>query len=267
MKVQERQALYSMQNLISVFVSLFSLVFLDFFSNVRLVEPTPDTLVCVNFQYGIENDAGYDAEMIFNEVNNTYKSGLIIATSNITIQSLNETYPQDQEGGRYLQKRIQSQQQQQQQQQQKQKQKQSSSHRGLTVKDIGRFQLDEIGSTENDSSKERRRRRAVYLPDTSSQIDSSSSIDDNNVNNNRRLAFYTDSYPPVINNIFDNTFCQVAEGILCAVVDSSVCVILEKGDDEVEVKNALLSGIAKSIRDGSFESAIPSENQLPGKKK
>ena len=233
-------------------------MFLDFFSNVRLVEPTPDTLVCVNFQYGIENDAGYDAEMIFNEVNNTYKSGLIIATSNITIQSLNETYPQDQEGGRYLQKRIQSQQ---------QKQKQSSSHRGLTVKDIGRFQLDEIGSTESDSSKERRRRRAVYLPDTSSQIDSSSSIDDNSVNNNRRLAFYTDSYPPVINNIFDNTFCQVAEGILCAVVDSSVCVILEKGDDESEVKDALLNGIAKSIRDGSFESAIPSENQLPGKKK
>lgn len=240
------------------FFSLFSLVFLDFFSNVRLVEPTPDTLVCVNFQYGIENDAGYDAEMIFNEVNNTYKSGLIIATSNITIQSLNETYPQDQEGGRYLQKRIQSQQ---------QKQKQSSSHRGLTVKDIGRFQLDEIGSTENDSSKERRRRRAVYLPDTSSQIDSSSSIDDNNVNDSRRLAFYTESYPPVINNIFDNTFCQVAEGILCAVVDSSVCVILEKGDDEFEVKDALLNGIAKSIRDGSFESAIPSENQLPGKKK
>ena len=244
------------------FFSLFSLVFLDFFSNVRLVEPTPDTLVCVNFQYGIENDAGYDAEMIFNEVNNTYKSGLIIATSNITIQSLNETYPQDQE--RRRKKRIQSQQQ---QQKQKQQQKQSSSHRGLTVKDIGGFQLGEISSTENDSSKERRRRRAVYLPDTSSQIDSSSSIDDNNVNNNRRLAFYTDSYPPVINSIFDNTFCQVAEGILCAVVDSSVCVILEKGDDEVEVKDALLNGIAKSIRDGSFESAIPSENQLPGKKK
>jgi hypothetical protein len=248
MKVQERQTLYSMQNLISFFN--LSLVFLDLSSNVRLVEPTPDTLLCVNFQYGIENDAGYDAEIIFNEVNNTYKSGLIIATRNITIQSLNETYPQDQEGGRYLQKTIQSQQQ------------QSSNHRGLTVKDIGRFQLDEIG-TENDSSKERWRRRAVYLPDTSSQRDTSI---DNNVNN-RRLAFYTDSYPPVINNIFDNAFCQESEGIVCAVVDSSVCVMLEEGDDEFEVKYALLTGIQKSIQDGSFESAIPSENQLPGKKK
>ena len=48
---------------------------------------------------------------------------------------MNESYPQDQEGGRYLQKTIQSQ----------QHQQQSSFHRGLTVKDIGRFQLDEIG--------------------------------------------------------------------------------------------------------------------------
>jgi hypothetical protein len=232
-----------------------SLVFFEFFSNVHLVEPTPDTLLCVNFQYGIENDAGYDAEMIFNEDNNTYKSGLIIATGNITIQSLNETYPQDQKGGRYLQKTIQSQQQQQQQQQ-------SSSHRGLNVKDIGRFQQDEIG-IENDSSKERRRRRAAYLPDTSSQIDSSSIDDNNNVNNRRRLAFFTDSYPPVINNIFDNAFCQEPEGIVCAVVDSSVCVILEEGDDEDDVKDALLYGIQKSIQDGSFESAIPKENQLP----
>jgi hypothetical protein len=51
--------------------------------------------------------------------------------------------------------------------------------------------------------------------------------------------------------------------INCAVVDSTVCVLLEEGDDEEEVRTALLDGIEESILNGSFQDAIPPEHQLP----
>jgi len=237
-------------------------------TNTPTSQPTPDRLLCVTFQYGIENDHGYDAEDILNEVNNTYKSGLIIATRNATIQSLNESYPRDQEGGRYLQKKI------------SQQQQQSSGRAidrvwyenlGVTqpsiINDVDIIQQDErnfehgyggsiIGVIENDSTQVRR--RAVFLPHMSTQI--TDSINNNKKVNDRRLAFYTDSYPPVINNIFDNAFCQQPEGIVCAVVDSSVCVMLEEGDDDDEVKGVLLNGIETSIQNGSFENVIHTEN-------
>lgn len=52
-------------------------------------------MTCVNFQYGISNDDGFTAEDIFNEVNNTFKTGLLIATENVTIETLTEAYPPD----------------------------------------------------------------------------------------------------------------------------------------------------------------------------
>jgi hypothetical protein len=78
----------------------------------------------------------------------------------------------------------------------------------------------------------------------------------------RRLVYYTDTYLPVINNIFDNEFCDNEE-LNCAVVDSTVCVLLEEGDDEEEVRTVLLDGIEESILNGSFQEAIPPEHQLP----
>ena len=59
--------------------------------------PTLEALTCINFQYGIVNNVGVTAQDIFNEVNNTLKTGLIIATRNVTIEILNETYPREQE--------------------------------------------------------------------------------------------------------------------------------------------------------------------------
>lgn len=220
----------------------------------------------MNFQYGIENDKGFSADDIENEVNNTYKSGLIIATRNVTIQALNETFPRDQEG-RALRHH---------------KSNPQESYPGYAIDRIWQdgfrvtrptsiIRLDEqdaeqghdsssTGILENES--ERWRRRAVFLPNTSQkQIDG---INNNNMDDNRRLAFYTDSYPPVINNIFGNPFCPDSPDgeIVCSVVDTSVCVMLEEGDDEDEIKDSLIDGISNSIQDGSFENAIPSENQI-----
>ena len=99
------------------------------------------------------------------------------------------------------------------------------------------------------------RRRAVYLPNNrEEQIGSNE--------NNRRLAFYSDSYPPVISSVFENPFCQdVDEDTICAIVETRVCVILEEGDDEDEVKGQLLDGIEKSFIEGRFEDSITSKDE------
>lgn len=215
------------------------------------LQPTPDKLVCVHFQYGIENDEGITARDILEENNNSYKNDLIAATRNITLQILNETYPHDsnEKEERYLQNG---------------EQYYEYSGRAIdrswslgtsktmAVKDINRFHLDQInnGIIIKNDSKTRKRRRAAFLPSASLQTNKNASY--------RRLAFYTDSHPPMINNIFDNKLCQAPEGISCAVVDSTVCFFLEEGDDEDEVGHQLLGGIQASMKDGSFERAIPS---------
>jgi hypothetical protein len=50
-------------------------------------------LLCLNFQYTLRNEANLTASDIFNEVNNTLKSRLIIATGITVTDILNETYP------------------------------------------------------------------------------------------------------------------------------------------------------------------------------
>ena len=79
----------------------------------------------------------------------------------------------------------------------------------------------ELAERRENDSKTRKRRRAAFLPSASLQTNKNASY--------RRLAFYTDSHPPMINNIFDNKLCQAPEGISCAVVDSTVCFFLEEG--------------------------------------
>jgi hypothetical protein len=79
----------------------------------------------------------------------------------------------------------------------------------------------------------------------------------------RKLVYYTDSFLPVINSIIDNPYCASASEWECAIVDSTVCVVLEEGDDEEAVQAAILDGIAAAVLDGSFVAAIPPENMLP----
>jgi hypothetical protein len=211
-----------------------------------LTGPTPEGLTCVSFQYGIGNSDGFTAEDIFNEIDNTLKTGLILATRNVTIETLNTTYPRD--GRRLKQDRP----------------------RSLTVPSNNFYvanlvQFESIGDSGGTRAFEALlsakatgsnnfRRRTAYLP---------SLLNDASVDN-RRLVFYTDDFMPVINVMFPNPWCDDLPEFECSVVDSTVCVLLEEGDDEEEVRSSLLAGIEQSILGGSFQAAIPPEHQLPG---
>lgn len=176
--------------------------------------PTPEDLICVDFQYGIENDDGFTSDDIENEVNNTFKEALLIATETVVVQVLKD--------GRNLEKVS--------------LRADRSNPRGLRIVNFDGFLLDGKRTLHPPNSKKNR-------------IDGRS---------NRRLAYYTDMYPPVINNIFDNPYCPNSEsGVICSVVDATVCAMLDTGDNEDEAKQALLDGIKGSFRDGSFQSAVP----------
>lgn len=55
-----------------------------------MIAEDTDELVCVSFQYGIENEDGLDAADIESGFNNTFKLDLINATEEIVIDILNE---------------------------------------------------------------------------------------------------------------------------------------------------------------------------------
>jgi hypothetical protein len=57
------------------------------------VTPTGNDTLCVQFFYSLKNTAGLSADDIMDEVNNTLKTGLELATRNITIGILNSTFP------------------------------------------------------------------------------------------------------------------------------------------------------------------------------
>jgi hypothetical protein len=256
--------------------------------------PTPEALSCVSFQYGIQNSGGYTAEDIMNQTNNTLKTGLLIATRNVTIGILNETFPRDGgDGGgggdddddddksseRFLGNSETLQRDSHRSPETSEDQRASllsrrsltlrrrevrgtitgpavsASHQWFHVMDLGRLPSDD-SHPERIIKEGQSRRRTVYLPQR---------FPDYWDDGRRRLVYYTDAYLPTINSIVDNPFCVApSDEVTCAVVDSTVCVILEEGDDEREVQNALLSGIEESIQDGSFAAAIPQADQVPG---
>jgi hypothetical protein len=57
------------------------------------VTPTTNDTLCVQFFYSLKNTAGLSANDIMDEVNNTLKTGLELATRNTTIGILNSTFP------------------------------------------------------------------------------------------------------------------------------------------------------------------------------
>lgn len=214
----------------------------------------PEILICLSFQYGIENDEGLTADDIENGFNNTFKSDLLIATRDITIKVVNEAFPQDQE---------------------KRTLRRDDAIRWskifednplLGVATISRFHIDDRSSSENTQG----RRREVFLPSNPEEQTGTVKINGDNNNslvNNRRLAFYSDSHQPSILSITDNNFCftssdEEEEELNCSIVETEVCVVLEEGDDEEEVKDQLLDGFRSSFQDGSFEDALPSKEEL-----
>lgn len=175
-----------------------------------------------------------EAEDIFTMSGNTLKTGLIIATETVTIQSLNA-------GGRLLRYRndkpvmkadvIQS--------------------LNVAPLDDSKFQ-DDLAL--NGGLNQGRQLVANVGSTWRGGIKTPS----------RRLAFYSSSLPPVILSIIDNSFCPSAtpEVTRCQIVSTKTCVFLEEGDDRELVRDELSSGIQASVTSGAFEAAIPEEHRL-----
>ena len=203
-------------------------------------DPPSDDLLCANFQYGIQNDQKLTSDDIENGVDNTYKSDLIFATRETMIQVLNEAFPRDQEGRALRRDGFDG----------RSRFETFEDNSLLGVVNLGKFELT-VGEDESMQGQ----RRAVILP-------SNPEDQTGTANNNRRLALYKDSYPPDILSVFDNSYCSESdEELICSIVETRVCVVLEEGEDGDQVKKQLLDGIKKSFQDGSFENNLPSTGE------
>lgn len=218
--------------------------------------PSLEDLLCLNFQYGLVNSAGFNASDLFNEVNNTLKTGLIIATRNITIEIINGTYPRserllrrgDARHGEIVYNKHEG-----------HDEFGLETHSLRLVVPLHKFDLASNKRVQAANfERDQGRRRTAYLPSETRQNPTTDGIPDA-----RRLVFYTDDYPPLVTAITDNLrFCN-DPNTLCSIVSSTFCVLLEEGDDEEEVRRVLLAGIQVAIANGDFEEAIPPENRLP----
>ncbi len=78
----------------------------------------------------------------------------------------------------------------------------------------------------------------------------------------RQLVYYTDEIPAKVIRVLGNPFCPAwhKDGeTLCAVVEASVCVVLEEGDVPELVRMALLSGFRFAVNTGALWNAVPPE--------
>lgn len=81
----------------------------------------------------------------------------------------------------------------------------------------------------------------------------------------RRLVFYTDDIPATIDSINDAPLilCPGAtnSGMFhCTIISSTVCVVLGPDDDEKTVRTVLIQGLGQAIDSGEFEANIPPED-------
>ena len=79
----------------------------------------------------------------------------------------------------------------------------------------------------------------------------------------RKLAYYTDLVPAKINSVTDNPLCVgSAENpeIMCAIVSSTVCVVLEDDDDPEAVRALMIAGLRQAVDSGDFLRRIPAED-------
>ena len=177
---------------------------------------TPPDLVCLMFQYGVESADGFSAEDIELGTNNTIKSDLIDATRDIVISVLNSTVVE----GKNL--------------------RTNKPAGWKPSKDKDLLGVIQIHGSGYDS-----RRRTAFVP-TETTIQ------------NRRLEFYSDAFPPTITDVFDNPFCGAAsDGVTkCSIIDTTVCLVLEEGDDPTQVRARLVGGISGAFQDGRFENLL-----------
>lgn len=222
--------------------------------SISFVGPTATNELCISFQYGIVNNGGFNASDIYNMVNNTLKTGLIIAAANITIDVLNTSFPVNRQHLRFKNQRV--------------------SHDG-SVTGNRNFEarsqqkgplivsLDFFESQfppgfvvlESPGGQ----RALAYLPQGMTMTsDALSQLA-------RRLVQYLESVPPEITQILDTRYCpsDTPDVTKCAIVTSSVCVFLDEGDNRPQVRSVLTAGIQAAIMNGDFEAAIPEEHRIP----
>lgn len=186
----------------------------------------------VSITYDLSNDCGLKAEAIMNEEGNTLKEGLVAATTTITVGILNTTFP-----------RVDS--------------------------------NNEPQRRNNVRARQRRhllQQRRLALLDLPSKLTTTTSLSfaeeedgdassSSSSRHHRNLVYYTEEYPVSIENIFDMD-AGCAPGNSCLLVISTITVVLEAGDDPVEVDKAIVSGMQDSFSDGRFSDAIPADTVI-----
>lgn len=239
-------------------------------------------LTCVSFQYGLSNQAGLNAFDILHMVNNTLRTGLLVATRNITIEILNSTFPRTPTLGAgtqanssaaifqkfllMLQQPLDS----------KNAIRQRNGGNRRTLEDqsgIVQIAIENALTDLYPNSNAKRLlqsqidgmyRRKALLAET--EIDSSREmvVVPMGRRGSRRLVYYSDAFPVTINDIFDNPICpkNTTPPSLCAVVSTTVCVLLEHGENATTVDNLLLQGFQNAVNKGLLQNAIPPENQV-----
>lgn len=243
-------------------------------------EPTISGLLCIKFQYSLRNELNLSASDIFNEVNNTLKSRLIIATEVTVTNILNASFPSNTSNS-------------------------NSSATNTTVESLP--DLSHVVSLKQKSDMANSSlpsidfwnwpHRRLHSPQkfsfaveyatidalggnqlafdmvhvelnnwlmSRSDRDSGASRNSGTSRNGRRLVYYTSDIPPSIDSIADAplTLCPggaETEMSRCTVVASTVCIVLGPDDDAKEVRYTLVQGLGQAIGSGEFEANIPGE--------
>jgi len=193
--------------------------------------------LCITIQFGIVNNVGVEADEIFEMSGNTLKTGLIIATENITIKSLNAGSSNE----RLLRNR---------------------NEKPLMKADV--IQSLNVAPLEDSKFQDDLALNGMLNKGRQLVANMGSKWRVGIKTPSRRLAFYSTSLPPVILSIIDNSFCPSAtpEITRCQIVSAKTCVFLEEGDDRELVRDELSNGIQASVTSGEFEAAIPEEHRL-----
>ena len=233
--------------------------------------PSAKGQICINFQYSLTNDKNLTASQLLNEENNTLKTGLEIATRTVLISILNSTFPEFGVAGSAIR---------------------GGGDTGLPNLDVTSFFefKDQLRNHRQHQSFLPHQRKllsweasvveeAVVIaigdaPETVSYVHRVMTLDSGQpplapaqrrLRGSRQLVVYTDDVPIEITNIIDapSIVCPPSPNPFarCAVVSTTVCVILGPNDDEQAVRLAISDGLAASFRNGQFQNAIPAEHQ------
>jgi hypothetical protein len=210
------------------------------------------------------NNRSLSAEDIKNEVNNSLKTGLMIATKTIVINLLNETYR------RTVQSRP--------------NERLETNHdpyswmwgdMRTTAGGGFRRQLPEVEEAAELadvialglglSSYETIHEQVADLQTNARRLHRRPAPPDNHVRGARRLVFYSDDYPVEIKMIVDRNNCPINDvngtnTLRCAIVSSTLCVVVEKDDNPLKIRETLMRGLAAAIESGEFEETIPPES-------